>query len=171
MSEKRKRLSKSERRRLGKNQKMQARAKTKRIRLIRILLAAAVVTVAVVSGLYVLVSNQSVFPPTDQAGHVERSPSAHVIDEPMGISVQKHMLEHADGSGPPGVIINYNCKDFECEPGLIANLARIAERYEQFVYVAPYPGMSKKLAITRSQLIQTFDVFSERDLVSFIESR
>ena len=171
MSDKRKRLSKRERRRLGKNQKMQARAKTKRIRLIRILLIALVGTAAVVSGLYVLISNQPIFPPTDQAGHIERSPSAHVIGEPMGISVQKHMLEHADGGGPPGVIINYNCEDFECEPGLIANLAGIAERYEQFVYVAPYPGMSKKLAITRYQMIQTFDAFSERELVSFIESR
>ena len=39
----------------------------------------------------------------------------------MPIAIQKHMLEHADGKegGRGGVIINYNCEDFNCEDGLI----------------------------------------------------
>ena len=89
----------------------------------------------------------------------------------MGSQVQKHMIDHAGGRGPPSVIINYNCKGFECEPDLLRDLTGIADRYTQFVYVAPFPGMSKKLAITRNQNIQTFDDFDEQALGSFIAPR
>ncbi len=33
------------------------------------------------------------------------------------------MLEHADGSDSPGVIINYNCDDFKCDNNLITKAA------------------------------------------------
>jgi hypothetical protein len=39
---------------------------------------------------------------------------------------QKHMLEHADGSGRPGVIINYNCAKFRCQDGMtVTKLGKI----------------------------------------------
>jgi hypothetical protein len=89
----------------------------------------------------------------------------------MGETVQRHMLEHSDGVGIPGVIINYNCVDFECESDLVNQLTEIAQQYPEFVYLAPYPGMTKKLAITRRGKIETFDSFDKEGLVSFIEER
>ncbi len=89
----------------------------------------------------------------------------------MPLSMQKHMLEHADGQGPPGVIINYNCEDFECEPDLIDKLKAIAQDYPEFVYLAPFPNMSAKIAITRRGAIEVLDEFDEERIRRFIENR
>jgi hypothetical protein len=125
----------------------------------------------VVIGVYYWLTNRKVLPPTDIAGHIESNPESHILDKPMPLNVQKHMLEHADGSGEPGVVINYNCEDFDCEQGLIDQLVGIANQYPEFVYLAPFPGMSKKLAITRYQKIETFDSLDKEALVRFIEER
>jgi len=130
-----------------------------------------VVAVLLISSIYYWSTNREVLPPTDMAGHIEQNPPSHIIDEPMSLSVQKHMLEHSDGKGQPGVIINYNCEDFGCESDLKEKLAEIANKYPEFVYVAPFPNMSKKIAITRMGKIQTFDNLDIEGLVSFIEGK
>lgn len=114
---------------------------------------------------------REVLPPTDIAGHIEQSPQSHILDKPMPLSIQKHMLEHADGSGPPGVVINYNCDDFKCPGGTIEDLHALVQEYPEFVYLAPFPGMTKMLAITRVGKIQTFDTFEKDALIRFIEER
>lgn len=113
--------------------------------------------------------NREVLPPTSSQGHIESSPPSHILDQPMGATVQMHMLEHADGNGPPGVIINYNCNDFECESDLVGQLTDIANEYPEFVYLAPFPGMTEKLVITREGKVETSDSFDKESLVSFIE--
>ena len=65
----------------------------------------------------------------------------------------------------------YNCDDFECESSLKEKLTEIANKYPEFVYVAPYPAMSKKIAITRMRKIQTFDNLDTNALISFIEDK
>lgn len=129
------------------------------------------VLVVIGGGGYYWLTSGEVLPPTDFAGHVEQSPASHVLDKPMLILVQKHMLEHADGSGPPGVIINYNCEDFNCSPDLIDQLSEIADQYPKFVYVAPYLGMTEKLAITKFRKIETFDSLDKEALVNFIKGK
>ena len=164
-------LPRRERKKLKKKLKLQKQKRQARLVKVRTWTLRAVVAVAVVSGAYVWLTTRSVLPPTDFANHVEVSPSSHVLDTPMPVQVQKHMLEHADGSGPPGVIINYNCRDFDCEPDLLDDLAEIANQYPEFVYLSPYPGMTKKLAITRYRSIKTFDSFDREALITFIEGR
>ncbi len=109
------------------------------------------------------------YPPTDIAGHTESSPPAHILDRPMPLSVFKHMLEHADGSGPPGVIISYNCDDYECEPDLVDRLRAIAEDYPAFVYLAPFPDMTAKIAVTRRGKQIVLDALDEQRIREFIE--
>ena len=125
----------------------------------------------VASGIYYWSTNRKVLPPTSSKGHIESSPSAHILDQPMGAIIQMHMLEHADGEGPPGVIINYNCDDFECEDNLVNQLGEIANEYPEFVYSAPFPGMTEKLAITKEGRIETFKVFNKDALINFIEDK
>lgn len=118
------------------------------------------------------VMHRTVLPPTDIAAHVETSPASHILDEPMPLAQQKHMLEHADGKqgGPPGVVINTNCEDFECEEGLIDKLKTLVRRYPEFIYLAPFENMSFKIAITRLGEIKTFDDYDEAALIEFIEN-
>lgn len=107
-------------------------------------------------------------PPTSIEGHIEDNPPSHVLKEPMMLQIQKHMLEHADGSGPPGAIINYNCADFVCEKGLIGKLEAFAEKYPENVYVAPFPRMDAKIALTRHGRIEILEDYNEQKIDAFI---
>ncbi len=131
---------------------------------------ALLVIVLIAVGIFFL-SNRKVLPPTTIEGHIEVSPHSHVLKEPMPMAVQKHMLEHADGVGPPGVIINYDCMSYECEPDLIPKLEEFAERYPDFVYVAPFRNMKARIALTRLNRIITLDSFNEDMIDNFIKRR
>lgn len=163
-------LTKKDRRKLNRALKRSRRARQARLVKLQLWGVRVGLAVALAGGLSFWWANREVLPPIDIAGHIEESPQSHILDKPMPIEVQKHMLEHADGEGPPGVVINYNCEDFDCEEDLIDELAGIANQYPEFVYVAPFPGMTKKLAITRYQKIETFDSFDKEALINFISS-
>ena len=107
------------------------------------------VVLLVVWGISSLIPDIRNLPPTDAQGHIEVNPASHISKEPMQLLIQKHMLEHADGTGPPGIIINYNCEDFECEPGLIENLEAFAIKYTSNVYVAPWKNMGAVIVLTK----------------------
>ncbi len=106
-------------------------------------------------------------------GHVERSPPSHILKKPMSDAVQRHMLEHADGKngGPGGIIINYDCKNFECEPDLVSKLEAFAVKYPETVYVAPFKNMKVKIALTKLGRIETMDSYDESVIERFIGGR
>ena len=116
------------------------------------------------------ISNVKTLPPITMQGHVETKPVSHVIREPMGDAVQRHMLEHIDGTGRPGVIINYNCKDYLCEENLIETLESFASDYD-YVYVVPFKGMDAKIAITKLGKIDVLDEYNKIRIKNFIEER
>src|SRR3989344_3715122 len=124
----------------------------------------------IVTGIVWSVSGIEKLPPTDIDGHIESNPSSHVLKEPIPIEIQKHMLEHVDGieGGRGGVVINYNCKDYECDENLVENLESYANQYG-YVYVAPFKGMTSKIAITKLGRIQTFEEYDAESIKQFIE--
>jgi len=128
----------------------------------------AVVVIVIVGGIYLIISSIKTLPPTDMSGHVESNPASHVLRTQMPIAIQKHMLEHSDGTGPPGVIINYNCKDYDCEAGLIENLEAFAAKYPANVYVAPFNGMDAKIALTRLGRIEVLEEYDAARIDNFI---
>lgn len=129
-----------------------------------------VVAVLIIGSIYFAISNTKTLPPTDIQAHVEENPPSHILKEPMPIAVQKHMLEHADGSGQPGVVINYNCEDYSCEADLIEKLEALAVKYN-YVYVAPFPNMDAKIALTRYRKIEILDSYDEKRIEGFITGR
>ena len=127
--------------------------------------------VLLVWGIFTLVSiTGGGLPPTSMQGHTERLPAAHILKKPFPIEIQKHMLEHADGEdgGPPGVIINYDCKKYDCEPDLIEKLEAFAIKYPANVYVAPFKNMDEKIALTKLGRIQTLEAYDETVIDNFI---
>ena len=128
------------------------------------------VLLVIIGGCSYLFFQTSDLPPTDIQGHIEESPSSHVLKEQMPLAVQKHMLEHSDGKGPPGVIINYNCVDFECEPGLVEKLEKFVEIYPAFLYVAPFDDMDAKITLTKFGKIEVLDAYDETRIDRFIKS-
>ena len=78
--------------------------------------------------------------------------------------LQVHNLE--DG----GVLVQYKCprQSQECRT-LIEKLAQIVRRYDHAI-LAPYPGMSDKIALTAWSRIDKFNDFDEKRIVKFIEA-
>lgn len=120
---------------------------------------------------FYLMTSMKTLPPISMNGHIEENPSSHVLKKPMPEVIQKHMLEHADGVGPPGVIINYNCDDYDCEEGLIENLEEFAEEYPENVYVAPFPRMDAKIVLTKLNKREIFEEYNKEGINEFIIGR
>jgi len=116
-----------------------------------------------------VVGSAKSLPPTDMTGHIEVNPPTHIMKRPMRIEIQKHMLEHVDGveGGKGGVIINYDCENYECEDSLIKKLETFTLKYD-YVYVAPFRNMKVKIAVTKLRQIKTFDSFDEKGIDLFI---
>ncbi len=120
---------------------------------------------------YDFISNAKLLPPITTQGHIEISPKSHILDYEMPENVQKHMLEHADGKGRPGVIIHYNCAKFECEEGLVDKLIAIVNKYPDFVYLSPSNKYDGKIILTKYQKRLILDSFNKEEIINFIEGR
>ena len=130
----------------------------------------AIIGIGVVGGLgWFIATRSGGLPPTSMQGHIEQSPPSHIMDTPMPENIQRHMLEHADGNdgGGGGIIIQYNCDQFECESDLIEKLTNIAELYPKTVYLAPntYDG---KVILTKLGKRKVLDEFNEEAILKFI---
>lgn len=126
----------------------------------------------IIYGIFFAISssaNTRSLPPTSMEGHIEANPPSHILKKPMGISIQKHMLEHVDGidGGDLGIIINYDCKNYECDADLIDNLEAFTLQYSN-VYVAPFKNMEVKIAITMLGRIETYNEFDAAKIETFI---
>ena len=162
-----KREKKRRRREEKKKKEKKKRTREKIVRTIKISLG---IGVPLLLGIFFILQ-QEVLPPTSSRGHSEDVPPAHILRDPIPLTVFLHMIEHADGFGPPGVIISYNCASFECEPGFVDQLENIARDYPELVYVAPFPGMTARLVITREGRQEVLDGVDEERIRSFIEQR
>lgn len=102
-------------------------------------------------------------PPTS-GPHLPQVASWGIHQEPVPKELQVHNLE--DG----GVVMQYNCQaaDASCKT-LIDQLSDISRKYDRLL-LAPYPGMSNKIALTAWTRIDKFDDFDEQRIVRFIES-
>ena len=131
---------------------------------------AVLVLIFAVNAFLRFASTRDVFPPTSSLNHTETGPDKHISDKPFTFNDQVHMLEHADGvqNGPPGVFINYNCIEFDCEDDLIEKLTKIAKDYPEFVYLAPYTNMSAKIVLTKEGKQEIFESFEENKIRRFI---
>ncbi|MEK7110235.1 MAG: hypothetical protein AAB867_00055, partial [Patescibacteria group bacterium] len=83
-------------------------------------------------------------------------------------NIQRHMLEHADGKGRPGVIIQYNCKKYACESNLVEKLTALVRQYPDNVYLGPnsYDGKIILTKLGAKKILDNFDEQAIRDFVS-----
>ncbi len=129
---------------------------------------------AVVAAFSLLPSGEGkVYPPTTPIGHVESYPEERISTIPIPDAVQRHILEHvplSDGGQRRGVILQYNCVKFSCDPDLVSQLAEIVREYE-YVYLAPYPEMSFKISLTTYRDLLTLGELDREKIMAFIEKR
>ncbi len=123
------------------------------------------ITLTVAALILLYFASRPKYPPTDIVGHVEVYPKSRVSSKKIPTSVQKHILEHTP-SGQRGVLIQYNCKKYKCEKGLVNKLAEIAQKYP-FVYVAP-ADYSGKIILTKIGRIKIMNNLDEKAIEEFI---
>lgn len=110
-----------------------------------------------------------VYPPTGMQDHVESYPECRICPAPIPEMIQRHILEHREPGNPgdkPGILVQYNCAP--C-PEVVAKLTQIVERYPRGVYLAPYPRMSPRIALTTLGQIETIEEVDEGRIVAFID--
>ena len=126
--------------------------------------------VLLVIGLVIMIKNTPEIkhlPPNSSAGHIEESPPVRISTQEISEPIQKHMLEHANGKGAPGVLVQYNCKDYECEGGLVDKLTTLVKELPKNVYLAPsnYDG---KIILTKEGKIIVLDSYDEKTIRDFV---
>ncbi|MEE8607559.1 MAG: DUF3105 domain-containing protein [Nitrospiraceae bacterium] len=87
-----------------------------------------------------------------------------IHERPIPKELQVHNLE--DG----GVLVQYSCDraNQECRE-LVDKLAKIVRRYNHAI-LAPYPGVTQKIALTAWTRIDKFNEFDEKRIVRFIDA-
>ena len=68
-----------------------------------------------------------------------------------------------------GMLVQYNCVDYQCDQDLVEKLTEIVRSYPPQVYLAPYPAMDAKIALAAPGRIVTFDTLDETKIREFIK--
>ncbi len=68
-----------------------------------------------------------------------------------------------------GMLVQYNCVDYQCEPDMVQKLEDLVRGYPRQVYLAPFPGMDAKIALAAPGRLETLDAFDEQRARSFID--
>ncbi len=163
-------LTKRERRAFKKQRKENERKSEQRKSLAKKILSISLIVLIVggiIFGFVWYAATRPNLPPITIEGHAETMPQAHISLVPMPDNMQRHMLEHADGGGKPGIIIQYNCQKYSCEPDLIQKLTDLAKQYPENVYLAPN-NYDAKIILTKLNTIQSLDGFDEGAIKKFI---
>ena len=77
-------------------------------------------------------------------------------------------MERGSGHVRGSMLVQYNCRDFPCEPDLVDRLTEIVQSFPPQVYLAPYPTMDAKIALAAPGKLLTLEAFDEVKIREFI---
>ena len=142
----------------------------------RTLLMAAVgfaVVGLAIGGIVLFMTTRSTFgkelPPTSfTPAHSESFPPQQINNRPIPRLVQEHIMERNAGHEKGSMLVQYNCREYECEPDLVGRLTELVRSYPRYVYLAPYPTMDAKIALAAPGRLLTLDALDESKIRKFI---
>jgi len=131
------------------------------------------VLVLVIGGFGLFMAKSSTFgkelPPTGfSPAHLESLPSRQINTRPIPRLEQEHLMERGGEHLKGRMLVQYNCRTYQCEGDLVDRLTEIVEGYPSTVYLAPYPTMDAKIALAAPGRLVTLDAFEEERMKSFI---
>jgi len=125
------------------------------------------VLLLLVWGFYAM-GNRKVLPPKTMEGHIEVHPGDQISLNPLDPRIHKHILEHVGEEGSrAGIVVNYDCKNYECDPDLIEKLENLTEG-NNFVFVGPFKNMKAKIVLTKLNQQITLDEYNDVSINNFI---
>ena len=168
------RKARYERRRQAVGRRQQESRKARRGNLRRTLLAIAggvALVVSVIGAFILFAGTQKILPPTGFGpNHLEAFPQQQINTQPIDLRIQEHVMERGGGHHlKGGMLVEYNCIDYQCDSDLVQRLTQIVESYPPQVYLAPFPGMDAKIALAAPDRLETLDAFDEQRIRQFIE--
>lgn len=115
-----------------------------------------------------LVTSKTLPPTSFGPGHSELLPLVQINSRLIDPLIQQHVMER-NATHPVGqMLIQYNCRDYECEDGLVTALENIVTRFPPTVYLAPYPGMDAMIALAAPGRLEILDDLDEDRILAFI---
>ena len=78
-------------------------------------------------------------------------------------------MERGGSHRKGGMLVQYNCAGYQCEPDLVERLTEIVRGYPPQVYLAPYPGMDAKIALAAPGRLLTLETLDEDRIREFID--
>ena len=127
-----------------------------------------VILVLIIGGMYYFAQRKTL-PSTTMENHIEQRPPTQVLTNPLDPRIHRHLLEHIteDDGSRGGVVVNYDCQNYDCEVDLVSNLEALAEGND-FVYVAPFRNMKAKIVVTRLGRQMQLNKYNEERIKNFI---
>ena len=164
-------------RRQGTRQRRRQESRTARLSNMRrrfLMGAGGIAVVAlVIGGLVLFMTTRSTFgrelPPTAfTPAHSEAFPPRQINNLPIPRLIQEHVMERNAGHPRGSMLVQYNCVNYQCEPGLVEGLTEIVLDFPAYVYLAPYPTMDAKIALAAPGRLLTLEFLDEDKIRKFI---
>ena len=132
------------------------------------------VLVVAVGGFVLFMTTSSTFgkilPPTGYtAAHRETLPGRQINTQPIHRLVQEHVMERDAGHARGSMLVQYNCRSYECGEDLVDKLTAVVSSYPPQVYLAPYPTMDAKIALAAPGKLLLLNAFDEDKIRGFID--
>lgn len=129
--------------------------------------------VAAVGGLALFMATSSTFgkilPPTGfTPSHIDSLPGRQINRQPIQRRIQEHVMERDGGHERGSMLVQYNCRTYQCEGDLIDRLTEVVGSYPPQVYLAPYPTMDAKIALAAPGKLLTLEDLDEEKIRKFI---
>ena len=131
------------------------------------------IVVLVIGGVGLFITTSSTFgkelhPTGFTPAHFESLPPQQINNRPIPRLEQKHVMERAAGHERGSMLVQYNCRAYTCELGLVDRLTEIVQSFPPYVYLAPYPTMDTKIALAAPGRLLTLDALDEDKIRGFI---
>ena len=132
------------------------------------------VLVLAIGGLALFMATSSTFgkelPPTGYTpAHRETLPRQQINSQPIHRLVQEHVMEREAGHERGSMLVQYNCRKYQCGEDLVDRLTDVVLSYPPQVYLAPYPTMDAKIALAAPGKLLLLDAFEEDKIRKFID--
>ncbi len=132
------------------------------------------VLVLAIGGMGLFITTRSNFgkelPPTGYSpAHMESLPLQQINSRPIPRLEQEHVMERDAGHERGSMLVQYNCRSYQCGDDLVDRLTEIVRTYPPQVYLAPYPTMDAKIALAAPGKLLTLDALDEDKIREFIE--